>query len=524
MSEPGSGKPDVAGVKGDSGDGGHEPSPAPVVPPAAHQDEEAPSETQELPTRTTAPGIVMPPPQSPEPEEVTPQRTEVPPVAREEYTPAGLDDGCEFILQFNCARVFMLGYSFAFDFLITAKGPAAHECENVGITLEFAHREPITQSIAGLGVSGSREVSLYFEPRKAGIRLPATAFLTYTKGGEKKRFEADVRWNCFPPDEPVASVIDHITIDLRDVEARGAADQNIRILENFGATHPESTAKQLRQLDLMPVWKPLELVRVNGGHAAHLPPPPSEAIADRLTLHLGDLRVHLLCGDELTLGKNWRNDIATHVFKSENEVDEELTGRVSRFHARLQRCRGGCRLVDGGYDPQNGRGRGSAYGTYGEGRLLGKLQSVQLRTGSHATLGLARHPESGSPCLGLDAYAWSCDAVGRRRCAIPLESCRKEGPSCLVLKRRDGLRDREVFVVVWKCCPLVLVDEAFGDMTVWRHDQNEAFGATCGTSHFWLSEGASTTVNGQEIVVGDLEQMKLERYAERRRKNGRSDG
>jgi len=81
-----------------------------------------------------------------------------------------------------------------------------------------------------------------------------------------------------------------------------------------------------------------------------------------------------------------------------------------------------------------------------------------------------------------------------------------------------------VFVVVWKCCPLVLVDEAFGDMTVWRHDQNEAFGATCGTSHFWLSEGASTTVNGQEIVVGDLEQMKLERYAERRRKNGRSDG
>ncbi len=436
--------------------------------------------------------------------------------------PLGPDDGCDFVLQFNCARVFLLGYSFAFDFLLTAKGRGARECENISISLEFAFREPITRCIAGLGVHGSREVSLFFEPRRAGVGLPATVFLTYTKGDEQKRFEADIRWSCFPPDEPSASVIENMTLVFRDIEARGAADMNIRLLENFGATHPDSTAKQLRQLDLMPVWKTLRLVRAEPTVCIfrRMPPPPPEAVTDRLTLRQGDLRVHLLCGEELTLGKNWRNDIATHVFTPQGAVDEELTSRISRSHARLRRSRGGCRVVDGGYDPQSGRERGSAYGTYCDGRLLGKLQGTQLRAGSHASFGLARCSDDGSPCLGLDAYVWCCDPVRRRGCGLPLDGCREDGPACLVLKRTDGLRADEVFVVVWRCCPLVLVDDAFGDMTVWRQDRHGAFGATLGTSHFWLTRGVPVSAGKQEITVGDMEQAGLERYAERRRNNG----
>ena len=69
--------------------------------------------------------------------------------------------------------------------------------------------------------------------------------------------------------------------------------------------------------------------------------------------------------------------------------------------------------------------------------------------------------------------------------------------------------------MVWKCCPLALVDEAFGDMTVWRRDR--ALGAAWGSQTCWLTEKTRLAVNGREIRVGVLEQVELERYAARKR-------
>jgi len=424
-----------------------------------------------------------------------------------------MDDGCDFTLEYNNARVFLLGSGSSFNFRLTGKGADVRGCEQISITLEFDFCDPITKRIPGLNANGRSERSIAFRPGETNVDLPATVLLTYRKDGKQKRFEGEILWDCYPPNEPSANIIENLVVKLGDISGRGAADMNtnVRVLENFGVQNPESTATQLRGLKLEPVWTVLDLV------PAHMPlpppPPPPDALTERLTLRLGDRRVHLLCAEEVALGKNWRNDIATHVFNAAGSVDEERTARISRFHARIRKRPEGCCLVDGGHNPESGREQGSAHGTYVDGRNVGSLGNGRLRVGDRVTIGLGRRSDHGPPCLEFDVEVLPCDRLRRAVCGMPLAGCRESSPAGVVLKRNDGFKDREVFLVVWKCCSLSLVDPAFGDITVWRLDG--AFAVTCGTEGFWLTEGTHFSTNDREIAVTGLEQVGLKRYVER---------
>ena len=418
----------------------------------------------------------------------------------------------ELRVEYNQARVFLTGFTSAFNFRITPLSADTDTLSDIRVRVEspgflakpLLHRSLLRHIRAGRALP---EVHLNLEPERSGQDLAGEVYVSFKKAGKRRAFYGSFLWDVYPPSEPSAKVIENLSVKIGDIvstgDRAGDAKTTVSFLDDVQRSGRYSRAEELRQIKLPSAWNRLALYECD----ARLPcrpeidDPPIPAYEQRLTIETrtGHM-VHLIHTDTaLQIGKNRSCDIVTWFMELDGSKRiEDRTGCVSRNHCRIVKEGDGWFVADGnGHSP-------SSHGTFLDGVQVSLRQSKAIAMDVPFTLSLAGRKTGDPKVFRFIGRLWSCAALGR------CQKCQPHEPACLVLKRTDGIP--ETFVVLWRFCPVEAIDEGmkhdFGSGRLFRHKNAYAF--SCGTdekTYAWMVPGMNVDEAGVGIKVGPYQQF-----------------
>ncbi|MBN1672415.1 MAG: zinc ribbon domain-containing protein [Kiritimatiellae bacterium] len=418
-------------------------------------------------------------------------------------------DACDFHIEYNNARIFLKGSRSSFNFRLKPTSSACRRCADMQMELQIGAAEIPPEPVYPFTRPEPREIDFAFKPEEDGIDIPAKLFFRYTRDGRRTQYLGRLLWDCYPQSESAQAI--NVKIDELNLVGDRASRQNVELLKGLDAKTPESRADQLRGLKLVPVWAPLPLVLVPcddvAARESHLAPPPARAQRQRLTLAGNDLRVHLLSDTKLTLGRNRGCDLVTRVCGPDARADKKSNEKLSRYHCEIGLEGERCWVTDEAYDPEKKVRRPSSFGVWVNKTRVPRGQSSALLPNTHGTVALAGEDENDPQAFTFQSYLWACDSAQRQKCRLPAQPCPADAPGCLILHRCDGLRQQEIFVVIWRCCPMALVHESFGDVVLCRSRQ--AFACKQKETDSWLTPGETVQMGSNDMRVETYQQVGL---------------
>lgn len=204
---------------------------------------------------------------------------------------------------------------------------------------------------------------------------------------------------------------------------------------------------------------------------------------DELTLEYGDMLIHILAKDDISIGRFKDNDIALVDWANNRAYDQSPTVSVSRHHAIFHHDGNGVvleNLSSDGTGIEDGR------------KNIRKGQTASL-SASAATLdfGFIRLYACAQTCRQKKLKDMCANCMGR-----PIKS--------LVLQRADGLP--EVFLCVWQCCDLGILSPDLEGFILYR--RNGGFMLQTPSERLYnLELGLEVDEKGRKINVSHVIKM-----------------
>jgi len=369
------------------------------------------------------------------------------------------------------------------------------DVEIVARTFDLVNNREIrsTKNIRRLRPGRERPVSIDFLPPPGMYGLKTFQWvIAYTKDGTRYQFESDdVEYEIHRRDEDPKQVIRKV---IYNIEISGHAnDVSADFYKDMLGKEKLSIEGLIRHARKAPsAWRELPLYEdlVVDPPMDHWspPPPPQEALVDRLTLRRGDQLIHLLAPSMLSLGRNKVCDIVT---RTVDELASSPQGgtpksRLSREHSRLSLEGSSCRIFDT-----------STNGTFIDGKRVGKGSSLALEPGRQYTLSLGGEHCDDECVFSARLEPLACRVRGTSECS-GVENCVEHSLTGLVLRRTDSVP--ESFALVRGCVPLREANRSLAQL--WVRRTQGAFAYRAGQKRDWLVAGSPLTLpNGDNVEV-----------------------
>jgi hypothetical protein len=439
--------------------------------------------------------------------------------AQNGWTPAG-----PLLVEYNFARVFMVGQVYPFQFRFRATAPGT-EC--VAICLRGTigeNRLPSDEKVECPfdpndpdGVSWDVNFHPTIEtPGEPAVRI----YIGCRQQGETawKWFYANVRHKIYAKDAGAGEVAKGLILNIQNnVSIHGHANDaktssTIDDLRKF-ADENDSGRKGRDLVDFLAtreVFLPLSLKPFSPPdpvpefvREVPVTAPPS-ARCDRLTLEHAGVCVQVIGRSHVQFGKHRQNDLVLRVFRSGGKVDEARTVVISKFHGAVRFTGDRCTLHDAAREPGAAGEKPSAYGTMFDGERLPAGGSAELPPGRKVAIALSPGSDFGK-VLELEAEAWQCQE-GRARCPHDM-SCHEGAPACVVLRRRDSLPER--YALLWRCVPLSRLFPGAGEGRLCRRDGGFWFQPAGGRGGHWIEPGGHIESPAGAVAVREFAQTGL---------------
>ncbi len=425
--------------------------------------------------------------------------------------PPVMNPSCSFInVEHDQSRVFVVGQTMNFRFALM---PLVDGLSEVFIAAVFEGRKKKVevQRLHWIPCRGERRElkNINFAAPEAGS-VGFTFYFGFTKDGVEYVFEADGEHKVWPSHAHAQEVVRNIEINIQN--SGHAADFDLAGIRD-GLSTGDSLEEVIDRLHRMPpLWSALRLYRsswtpprVANRETRQLMPvplrtqPPYAARTNRLTLCVGERKIHLLSAPLIRLGKNRQNDIVTRIFEDGRAISE-LNSKISRYHCIIERHDKTCYVIDRGDYPGEGS-RPSAFGVFLNGEQISPNDRIKLDSKNTAQLTLAGPSPETPGAFALEIEPWP----------VP-ESVRtgwwdnaKRKPGSLVMRRSDCIP--ETYIALWDCLLLRDADPDFEGLIVWREDTG--FGYASADSEGWLEPGTTIRTANTEIRVEEWNQFGL---------------
>jgi len=338
------------------------------------------------------------------------------------------DDCPHYRLEFNDARVCVHGWMTSFNFLLVSISDETAQCKLPKVEVRIQGEGPQAHPVFGRFPKGrEKDVNFNFTSQCLGFEISSEVILSYYLNGQHYAFSGGFKWDAVSPDTPSSKVIENLVIKMEGVEAGMAADQNINILEGFKGRENRSMMESIQEFKrLKPVWKHIELYDILEGGAQS----PAD-LHDQLTLiGPGGVHLHLLGGDQFSLGRGSSSDIKTFLYDPTEKPDKQLTtaNGISRFQAQIVYQGGKWELRDGAADPSASlaRVKPSTYGTFLNGQKL-TSKHTQLGSGRSQMITFGKASLKERDTFGFEATVLNDPENGQA--------------SALLLERTDSIRE-----------------------------------------------------------------------------------
>ncbi len=418
---------------------------------------------------------------------------------------------CEDLdIRFNRSRVFIEGAKMRFEFDFKFKSDLQSD-----LVVDVTDAESKRHIHKGTVVPVRGMLRPYmFSYRPDFHGTPALLLrVGYRRDDRPYWFEANFTCRVYAPLANAREVIHNVTFQLEAdrgsvIECGDALSYLNNLRQNVSAEDPlqklidaiDGTPKAMVPLALYPSSHD-EDDEDEGDRT--LPAIPPGGDVDSLTLAIAGWKLHLLSDTRVQMGRNKQNDFMARIFDPDGVARKERNAQISKFHARLELHGDRCFVVDRALDMDTNAEKSSACGVYVNDRRIPAGRSTELPVNIRTRIGLGDRCGPGSAAFEMDLHPWTCGMMVGGDC--PLESrCPPGAPSCAFIRRADAVR--EVFAVVWRCCPLGLAVPEAGDLRVWRQDGGFAWRR--GAHKGWLVPGQALHANGgPEIGVKSYRQF-----------------
>jgi len=295
--------------------------------------------------------------------------------------------GCLFELEYNTARIFVSGHYSSFSFRLLPLSKSASKCRNIVLQVQAHHESSgrFEKRVYGVHANHPTPASINFRPTSPGVDIDSEVTLLYEYEGVTHRFTGSFFWDCADPNAGSGRMIENLIVDLKGTQANTAADQNIRILENFNPAKMPDPAETLKSLKLEPVWQSVPLFdrMPEGGRAERgLPVLP-------LSLRGPNERcVHIWSEAEVIFGRGRGNNAIRILPEGQGGKGTSLAAAtsISRHHCTIRYHAGKYEITDG--NTRVGTGKPSTNGTFLDGKRLQTGHWTTLANGVVQTLNL----------------------------------------------------------------------------------------------------------------------------------------
>jgi len=316
----------------------------------------------------------------------------------------------------------------------------------------------------------------------------------FLRNGAVQKFTANLSVQVYPSGISAKQIAEKIVININnDIKMGHASDLHQSLdaasalgsLAGNGQKHRLVEVLDLSRTEIRAYHRiRLREDEVIGGGA--LPSPPAQACLDRLTLAAGNRLLHLVAGNQVTLGKNRLNRVVTRLFDRNGVAAGQLNERISRHHCTFELSGNECAVLDGGAD-ENGQWHRSTWGVFWQGRAVnGGVRFPVEGFPASATLGLAGTAET--PDFRMTAHGSHFDPSRCADCPTHRQhTCRKGKVPAVLLKRSDSVP--ESYALIWSCLDLGGVFPGCSGIAV-CHEQG-AFSWRSATGSGWLLPGES---------------------------------
>ena len=329
----------------------------------------------------------------------------------------------------------------------------------------------------------------------------------YARNGQKFSFESDeTQHMVYKEDDTPTQVINQVKTH---VENKGHAadvpvENTLSYYEDLQNSKSLNINSVLQEADKAPAaWIPLPLYNAEDVYHPPAVPPEEEAFTDKLSLMTPSLRVHLIAGEIVTMGRKRRegeqnqasNDIILRAFDKNGQATRELNQKLSKYHCHIRRDVNGCYLRDEGCTP-DGVTKKNIWGTYLDGKSPKDHGPVQFPAGRKFHLCFC-DPEPENAPLAMEGYTYNCDLQSQNICPFTESGCGENTPAAVTLQRTDAVP--EIYVLLWGYLNLGNVTEELKDLHIWRC--REAFAYNLGENQKgWLVADSELSLPGDRKV------------------------
>ena len=349
------------------------------------------------------------------------------------------EDECpHFRIEYNSAKVFMLGWQSSFRFRVQSISLDSNKCQAPELCVKVGGKSLKSQRLNGLRGRRVKEVVVGYASSEMGHDMKAEVYLTYDYEGRKRTFVADFFWHCVDSNTSTSKLVENYNITVENVSAGVAADQNLSI-GGLATKDAETPAQVIDRLSQNPIWKVADLFEHEGAGNAG---PPALACSQRMTLTSPSGKtLHLLALNEVSLGRPSKKvpDIIAEVIQADGSVDASQSQGVSRVHARIIHD-GKHYVVHDGINNADAtlRSKPSAYGTFLNGIKLEKCGKARIVVGAEQGISFIHMDPHSPKSFGLMANVFSDARTG--------------GATALLLTRTDSIKEQ--FLILSSSCSL----------------------------------------------------------------------
>jgi len=412
-----------------------------------------------------------------------------PSLVQKEPVPLQSSTSCVYLnVEHDQSRVFVVGQTMNFRFALTPLADGLSEVF-VAVVFEGRRRKDEIIRLGWIPCRGERRElrNINFAAPEAGS-LGFSFYFGFKQGKTEFVFEADGEHKVWPSQTRATDVVRNLEINIQN--SGHATDFNLSGIKDH--LHPEEALEDIidRLHRMPPVWSNLRLYgstwrppRFRRQHDATLlahasldRAPSNAACVGKLTLKTDGRLLHLLSGDQISLGKNRQNDAVTRLFENGNAT-AALNSKISRHHCVIERHGKKCYVVDRGDYPGEGS-RPSAHGVFLDGKRIpasGRRELAAKKSSCKLTLAGSDADRPG--VFGIDLKFHKAETLIMRRCdSIP-----------------------ETYVALWKRFSLGDADPDFDGMVVWR--EGNGFGYATAETEGWLEPGMVIQTPQCEVSV-----------------------
>ena len=364
--------------------------------------------------------------------------------------------------------------------------------ENALITVENPLTGVKTNSRSIAYLASAREITVPVPAQSAGAFVWYVT-VEYEASGRKQRLEGEVQMLVVRPRE-AQKAADQLTVTItNNINNGNASDVHVsqRAVEELAhLAQAENPFEELRRIVLSGerVWSSVPID--SGGAMPTLPPQPSAAIRDSISLDLGRGVIRFFANRIIRFGR--KRETNDFVLRPPEGVAGDLYAAIGRAQCCFEH-HGDAALVHDGQFDENKVLKPSSYGTFWNDERI--ASSCRLSAGDVGTLSF-----SGPACAGaVSLEVRACRPV--KACGTCPHAnrtwCGDGRRPALMLTRRDGVAER--FVALWSCFPLEEADPSFEGVVIFRKAGGFAWrrGRRCG----WLVPGETVDTDFGKVTV-----------------------